>query len=212
MRGNEMLEQMELVDPAYVEAADAAPKKKKSWGWVAAAAVLCFILCGWLLGDFLGVFPNGNGTYTPPPIYYVGDEVSSYFGTLIYRANDDENCTVSFALILKQDVPYNTASLRGYKYVPVEYEIIDGEKVVVESDYVSVYAMTPIDEKDYENKKEACDRLEITVDGKPATYLPTKAGTYEIQLDYSKLEEQCIGLNDYISFAYFGDFRIKPLD
>ena len=29
MRGNEMLEQMELVDPAYVEAADAAPKKKK---------------------------------------------------------------------------------------------------------------------------------------------------------------------------------------
>ena len=177
MRGSELLEQMGLVDSAYVEAADAAPKKKKSWGWVAAAAVLCFMLCGWLLGDFLGVFPNGNGTHTPPPIYYVGDEVSSYFGTLIYRANDDENCTVSFALILKQDVPYNTASLRGYKYVPVEYEIIDGEKVVVESDYVSVYAMTPIDEKDYENKKEACDRLEITVDGKPATYLPTKNTT-----------------------------------
>lgn len=30
MRGNEFLDKMELVDPAYVEAADAMPTKKKS--------------------------------------------------------------------------------------------------------------------------------------------------------------------------------------
>ena len=30
MRGNEFLDKMELIDPAYVEAADATPKKKKS--------------------------------------------------------------------------------------------------------------------------------------------------------------------------------------
>ena len=40
MRGNEFLDKMELIDPAYVEAADATPKKKKSvwvkWGAVAA--------------------------------------------------------------------------------------------------------------------------------------------------------------------------------
>ena len=29
MRGNEFLDKMELIDPAYVEAADATPKKKK---------------------------------------------------------------------------------------------------------------------------------------------------------------------------------------
>ena len=29
MRGNEFLDKMELIDPAYVEAADAEPKKKK---------------------------------------------------------------------------------------------------------------------------------------------------------------------------------------
>ena len=36
MRGNELLDKMELIDPAYIEAADAAPNKRKSvwakWG------------------------------------------------------------------------------------------------------------------------------------------------------------------------------------
>ena len=32
MRGNEFLDKMELIDPAYVEAADTKPrKKKKTW-------------------------------------------------------------------------------------------------------------------------------------------------------------------------------------
>lgn len=30
MRGNELLDKMELIDPAYIEAADAAPNKRKS--------------------------------------------------------------------------------------------------------------------------------------------------------------------------------------
>ncbi|MFR0770197.1 MAG: hypothetical protein ACLSHO_11875 [Dysosmobacter sp.] len=47
MRGNELLDKMELIDPAYIEAADAAPNKRKSaWAkWGAAAACLCLI-CG----------------------------------------------------------------------------------------------------------------------------------------------------------------------
>lgn len=48
MRGNEFLDKMELIDPAYVEAADATPKKKKSvwvkWGAVAACFCLVFSL------------------------------------------------------------------------------------------------------------------------------------------------------------------------
>ena len=47
MRGNEFLDKMELIDPSYIEAADAAPKaRKKLWtGWRAAvAACLCLIL------------------------------------------------------------------------------------------------------------------------------------------------------------------------
>lgn len=40
MRGNELLDKMELIDPAYIEAADTAPNKRKSaWAkWGAAAA------------------------------------------------------------------------------------------------------------------------------------------------------------------------------
>ena len=30
MRGNELLDKMELIDPAYIEAADTAPNKRKS--------------------------------------------------------------------------------------------------------------------------------------------------------------------------------------
>lgn len=48
MRGNEFLDKMELIDPAYVEAADATPKKKKSvWvKWGAMAACLCLVFVG----------------------------------------------------------------------------------------------------------------------------------------------------------------------
>ncbi len=48
MRGNELLDKMELVDPAYVEAADAAPKVRKNtwvkWGTIAACLFLVFRL------------------------------------------------------------------------------------------------------------------------------------------------------------------------
>ena len=46
MRGDEFLEKMELVDFAYVEAADAKPEKKKAvWAkWGAMAACLCLVL------------------------------------------------------------------------------------------------------------------------------------------------------------------------
>lgn len=45
MNGNELLDKMELIDPAYVEAADAQPRRKRN-GWIkwgAAAACLCVV-------------------------------------------------------------------------------------------------------------------------------------------------------------------------
>lgn len=44
MKGNELLEKMALIDPAYLEAADAVPKRKISWArFGALAACLCLI-------------------------------------------------------------------------------------------------------------------------------------------------------------------------
>jgi len=48
MRGNEFLDKMELIDPVYIEAADADPKKRqKAWvKWGAMAACLCLVIAG----------------------------------------------------------------------------------------------------------------------------------------------------------------------
>ena len=45
MRGNELLDKMELIDPIYIEAADTAPSKRKSiWAkWGTLAACLCLV-------------------------------------------------------------------------------------------------------------------------------------------------------------------------
>lgn len=54
MRGNDFLDKMELISPAYVEAADTEPKRKKvSWKkWSAVAACLCIVLGGVILFRF----------------------------------------------------------------------------------------------------------------------------------------------------------------
>ena len=75
MRGNEFLNKMDLIDPAYIEAADAAPRvRKTTWtGWRAAmAACICLVLLAgtaaavsgggtWLIGIFSGGETGGNG-------------------------------------------------------------------------------------------------------------------------------------------------------
>lgn len=68
MRGDELLEQMELVDPSYVTAADAMPKKKHTKMWRAIAAMLCFALCVGIIYVFprnTGCPPDGPYTVTP---------------------------------------------------------------------------------------------------------------------------------------------------
>lgn len=51
MRENDFLDKMELIDPAYVEAADAKPEKEKSvWiQWDAMAACLCLVVASALM-------------------------------------------------------------------------------------------------------------------------------------------------------------------
>lgn len=51
MRGNELLDKMELIDPAYVEAADVRSKRKKNaWvKWGAMAACLCLVFMGTMI-------------------------------------------------------------------------------------------------------------------------------------------------------------------
>ncbi len=43
MNGNEFLDKMELIDPVYIEAADAEPEKKKSV-WIRWGAIAAYVL------------------------------------------------------------------------------------------------------------------------------------------------------------------------
>ena len=57
MRGNDLLEKIELIDPAFVEEADRQPVKKKViWiRWTAMAACFCLIVCAaWLWTEKFG--------------------------------------------------------------------------------------------------------------------------------------------------------------
>ena len=70
MRGNELLDKMELADPAYVEAADRKPlRKRRGWiPWAAAAACLCLLIAAIPVFSLKPSTPQeGTTDYGGPP-------------------------------------------------------------------------------------------------------------------------------------------------
>jgi len=68
VRGNELLDLMELVDPAYVAAADMIPKKKNRTVWKTVAAIFCVVLCGGLISYIFPFLSPGNPPDVPYPV------------------------------------------------------------------------------------------------------------------------------------------------
>lgn len=63
MRGNELLDRMDLIDPDLVEAADRVPANNRlPRGWLAAAACFCLLLAGL----WMGIWPVSVPTPTEP--------------------------------------------------------------------------------------------------------------------------------------------------
>lgn len=61
MRGTDLLDGMELADPAYVQAADTLPRRKKRYArWGALAACLCLVAAGALMWSLSGTDANGS--------------------------------------------------------------------------------------------------------------------------------------------------------
>lgn len=90
MRGNELLDHMELVDAAYVEAADAVPKKKTWIGWTAVAASLCLIV-GALFGFGVLKYPGVKPNDEPDIEYYMLHDLLNRedFASIIWGAGRD---------------------------------------------------------------------------------------------------------------------------
>ena len=86
MRGNEFLDKMGLIDPAYVEAADAKMNKKKSswikWGAVAACFAV-MILAGTML-----LTQDESGLNTDLPMLSISENTSAAMGYEGYMAYD----------------------------------------------------------------------------------------------------------------------------
>ncbi|MBQ8910120.1 MAG: hypothetical protein IJY91_03690 [Oscillospiraceae bacterium] len=96
MRGNEFLDKMELIDPAYIEAADAKPKKKKNvWGkWGSLAACFCLIVAtaiavpGLLPGDKPEPDPKPGNTIDQANIPDVYPSVDIVPGSVLNGSQD----------------------------------------------------------------------------------------------------------------------------
>ena len=90
MRGNELLDNMELVDAAYVEAADATPKKKAWIRWTAMAASLCLIV-GAALGFGLLKSPGVEPDVEPDIAYYALHDLMNRedFASIIWGTGGD---------------------------------------------------------------------------------------------------------------------------
>ena len=97
MRGNEFLDKMELIAPAYVEAADTRPKKKNIWvKWGAMAACLSLIFIGTMIwrqstpthNEGPGVTVSEDGVTIPRtniPLSASADEAADMIGFFIYQ-------------------------------------------------------------------------------------------------------------------------------
>ena len=96
MRGIEFLDKMELIDPAYVEAAEAEPKKKKNvWvKWGAIAACLCFVIMGIIIwrqstpirDEDTGITVSENGVTIPQmDVSLSANEAADMIGFFIYQ-------------------------------------------------------------------------------------------------------------------------------
>lgn len=68
MRGNELLDNIDLADATYVEAADASPRRAAWIRWVAIAACLCLLIVG---GFFGGIFRSPDSPDNSIVSYFV---------------------------------------------------------------------------------------------------------------------------------------------
>ena len=94
MRGNDFLDKMELVDPAYVEAADAKPQKRRNI-WIPAGAVaccLCLLIAGVLaVGRFHAPQQSGPANLEPVTVPEVSIGGMGFEGYMCHDVSELDN-------------------------------------------------------------------------------------------------------------------------
>lgn len=196
MRGNEFLDKMELIAPAYVEAADAKPKKKKNvwikWGMM--AACLCFAIVGTMIwrqstptnNDAPGITVSEDGVTIPRMnVSLSASEAADMMGFFIYQGR----CYVQYEWIYN-DVDFigerlGTATGLINEWTPADgYVDFAGS---VDGDFYAVNGMSP--------EFMLCMRSD---DGAVSTYINDNGITLKTGMDLFEdrlhVSETCTGL------------------
>ena len=196
------------LDPELIMKAAPAEKmqKKKSRTWVkwaSLAACLCLVITASIviLPSILDDIFSGEAAY----IHFEGETVKNEKGslTLIQENPTEYKCT--FILEKTSNAPICFA-FRGHT---VSREYLDENGVVLQ-EVQHYHIITP-----YDNYKEAAsnhivvdDKLIITVNGEQVDNIPTAPGTYEITIDYSKLDGFLDRIDPAVDIIGFGTFSL----
>ena len=128
MRGNEFLDKMGLIAPAYVEAADAKMNKKKSswikWGTIAACFAV-MILAGTML-----LTQDESGLNTDLPMLSISENTSAamgYEGYMAYDISELVNANPWNEQIELTTLPVYKNTVELEEFIPKNY---DKEKVL----------------------------------------------------------------------------------
>lgn len=139
MRGNELLYKMELIDPAYIDAADAMPKRTKNvWvKWAAVAACFAIVSAIWIfsMNPINKTEPQPTQNTVPQPTQDVeqgelDDLRGFYMNSMLYMPNksDIELSKSAAKENVGEPVGYvshangSVTDVRVYKYLPDDGE------------------------------------------------------------------------------------------
>lgn len=183
MRGNELLNKLESIDPAYIEAAGQASKKEKNtWiKWATLAACLCLVVVvsmTYFIGDDTPDIPS---VYYPEytetsSFFYEGDVCENEVAAITHKSSDEKSITLS---IDKKTDDLLTIAFKGWK-----------------SNKADVLVNNAAD-------------LMLYINGEETNQMPTAPGKYEVKIDYSGFAKKCDELDAYMYVSGFGYFCLN---
>jgi hypothetical protein len=224
MRGNEFLDKMELIDPAYVEAADAALKKRKSvwvkWGAVAACFALMIFVGSRLLPQY------EPGLSSDLPMLSISENTSAAMGYEGYMAYDiselinanpwDENSELSTLPVYQNSLTYDANFIAsGADFDKMQEFILDvAGRLGLDTNSLTITDNAPGEEA----KQEIIEKFEKAGATVPEGYFdPTelviKAEGITIEVDRSMTAkvsfDPAVSLPEEYNFTYYASYDDK---
>lgn len=224
MRGNEFLDKMGLIDPAYVEAADAKMNKKKSswikWGAVAACFAV-MILAGTML-----LTQDESGLNTDLPMLSISENTSAAMGYEGYMAYDiselvnanpwNEDSEISTLPVYQNSLTYDANFIAsGADFDKMQEFILDvAGRLGLDTNNLTITN----DALDKESKQKMIEKFQKVGDTVPEGYFdPTKlvikAEGIKIEVDQSMTAkvsfDPAVSLPEEYNFTHFASYDDK---